>query len=389
MSVLLPTVSTGLVRMLQLVVLLILANVASAASAHVLVAGFGLIGAFAMMSDSGAVNFVLSRPPADLDRRVFDRAVGFHLALAVAGAVGALILTALTTGTGVVGEVALVLFALAATQAFDSAGRVTRAPALVRHDDARYAAPDFVLFAAKVPILLAAVVTASPLPLLALPVPSLAVLAWTYLANRDALGPASVDSVPRLYRQILEFGFTGFLSAGFSQVPLVVAALALPVADVAALSVIYRVVQSLDLVPATLSLQLMPRVRDRPAGPWRYWALFAAGGAIVAAAIVAFAPVLQLLFGRIELPWGAIVFIAAAFAPKAGNFALVAYLMGVGRIRTRLAITAIAFAVAVPLALAMAATGSVTGLAFGTLLIELLFALIAVIVLRRDRATVA
>ena len=53
----------------------------------------------------------------------------------------------------------------------------------------------------------------------------------------------------RLLLRIAEFGWTGTLSAAYSQAPLLVGTAILPLPELAALTIAFRVVQALDFLP--------------------------------------------------------------------------------------------------------------------------------------------
>lgn len=369
---LLPTASTGLVRILQLGIMLVLANVASGAERSLLVAGFGLLSSFAMITDSGAGNFLLSIPLRRIGKLVYAKAVAFHFTLAAIGGLVAVVFIGYPVAGSFPSNSLLILVALAVTQAVDSTGRITRAPTMVAKRDALYALPDILLFSLKLPILVAAILTANLDMLLFLPLPSLLVATVTFRRTHRALPETDRDALG-VYRRILEFGATGALSAFYSQSPLLIAAVYLPISDTAALAIVYRVVQALDVVPGTLSLQLVPRVRDRQTRPWAYWAMFFFGGAVVALFVIALKPVIEHYFQQPPVGILLFSFVALSYAPKSGNYALSAYLMGTNRIRVRLQITLCACFGALALSLVVVPRFGATGLAAATLLVEMLF----------------
>ncbi|RIJ17658.1 polysaccharide transporter, partial [Clavibacter michiganensis subsp. insidiosus] len=85
-GLLLPTGAAGLTRVLQLVLLVVLTQLADESARAALVTGFALLSSFAIITDSGAANFLLSLPRTRLTRSVHARAVGFHAALGSVGA---------------------------------------------------------------------------------------------------------------------------------------------------------------------------------------------------------------------------------------------------------------------------------------------------------------
>jgi len=374
----LPTLSTGLVRALQLLVLIVLAQAPlPEADRNVLVVGFGLIASFAMMTDSGAANFLLSTPAAQLVRFVYTQALIIHTLLATAGVAAAVCFLLIPLGGDVHGDLIVVLMALAGTQALDSVTRIARTPLLTQRRDAAFAVPDFVLFALKLPLLLAAYFSGSLGPVLLMPAASLLVLLVILLLVGRQL-PTAPPTISHLWRRILEFGATGALSAAQTQLPLLVATLVFPLSQVASLTIVYRIVQALDVLPGTLSLQMIPRARDRALSVWRFWLSFTAGGLLIALALIAVHPLVGELFEQPITGMDLLVYVAVAlsFAPKSGNYAFVAFLMGTGRIRLRLLLTAGGVSASFILSLGAAALDSLLALALIPLLVEMTFALV-------------
>ncbi|TFB65707.1 polysaccharide transporter [Cryobacterium sp. Hz9] len=377
-----PMISTGFVRLLQLAILLILANVAVGADRNLLVAGFGLLSSFAMMTDSGAGNFLLSTPLAQISRTIYHKAVAFHLGLALLGSVLAIAFIAIPAGGDIPPAVLILLVGFAVTQTFDSTGRIIRAPLMVAKRDAVYAAPDVVLLVLKLPILAIALLQSNLTVLLLLPIPSLIVAVVTFISTNRNLTARGVDE-HRTYRRILEFGTTGALSAFYSQSPLLIASMLLPLNQLATITIVYRIIQALDLVPGTLSLQLIPRIRGRATGPWAYWTAFTLGGLVIAVIVIAAMPIIEALFMHDFTDVWVFVLVALSFAPKSGNYALVAYLMGSGQIRTRLALTGAAAIVSLGLSITFTLLSGASGLAAVTLTVEVLFAIGGYFALRR------
>lgn len=382
---LLPTLSTGLIRLVQLAVLLILSNIATGEERNLLVAGFGLLSTFAMLTDSGAGNYLLSTAPGRISRAVYRKAVVFHLGLAAFGSILALAFVSVPAGGVIPSDTLLILVGLAITQCIDSTSRIIRTPAMVAKKDAAYAAPDLILLLLKLPVLAAVVLSSDLRYLLLLPIPSLLVAVAAYATIGRDVPVRSADREP-IYRRILEFGTTGALSALYSQAPLLIATTFLPLAQLATLTIVYRIVQALDLLPGTLSLQLIPRVRARSNGPLYYWTTFFLGGAVISAALLVAMPVIETLFGQAFTDVWVFILVALSFAPKSGNYAFVAYLMGSGHIRLRLILTVGASVLAVILAVALVNVWGVIGLAAVTLVLEFLFALAGFLALNSRRS---
>ncbi|MBM7412945.1 O-antigen/teichoic acid export membrane protein [Clavibacter michiganensis] len=386
-GLLLPTGAAGLTRVLQLVLLVVLTRLAEGSAQGALVTGFALLSSFAIITDSGAANFLLSLPRTRLTRSVHTRAVGFHAGLGSLGAAVAVLIT-VAAASSIPGEAVLLLVALGVSQVLDSLTRTIRAPLLVGRRDASYAFPDLALVVLKAVPLAIAVLVPEILVLLAFPIVSLVVTAGTWIAVRRDLATTSDEPV-RVFPQILEFGLSGSLSALYSQAPLVLGTAILGVDAVTPLALAYRVVQPLEVLPATLSQQLIPRIRAAVRPARAYWWRFALGGLVLAG-------ILALLRGPVEQVFGGDAFDQAIFlvvllsvAPKFGNYALMAYAMGSGLVRVRLTATIVTGVVAVALTLVAALTAGPALLAGVTLAAELvLSAAIAALLIRHRHRTV-
>ena len=380
-----PTASTGLVRLLQLAVLAVLTQFAPPESRDVLVAGFGLISSFAMLTDSGAGNFLLATPAGELVRPLFRRALAYHFVLSAAGGAVALAYLGYAAGAALEPGALVVLVALALSQTFDSTCRIVRTPMLTAKRDMSYSLPEMALFATKAPIVAVAAIASDVSWLLLLPVPSLLVLSVTAIVARRYV-IAGERAPDRLFLRIAEFGWTGTLSAAYSQAPLLVGTAILPLPALAALTIAFRVVQALDFLPGTVSLQLIPRVRDRSTSPLAYWLAFALPGAVLVVAVIACLPLISAILGGDAVDPVVFALVALSFAPKSGNYAVVAYLMGMGRIRARLWVTTVVSLLAFVVSVGAAVTGGVLALAVVPVIIELVFAGACAIALSRSGA---
>ncbi|MFT2707133.1 polysaccharide transporter [Clavibacter zhangzhiyongii] len=384
LGLLLPTGAAGLTRVLQLVLLVVLTRVAEGSAQNALVTGFALLSSFAIITDSGAANFLLSLPRTRLTRSVHARAVAFHAGLGSLGAAVAVVLT-IAAASSIPGEAVLLLVALGVSQVLDSLTRTIRAPLLVGRRDASYAFPDLALVVLKaVPLAIAALVPEA-LVLLAFPVVSLVVTAGTWIAVRRGLATTSDEPV-RVFPQILEFGLSGSLSALYSQAPLVLGTAILGVDAVTPLALAYRVVQPLEVLPATLSQQLIPRIRAAGRPARAYWWRFALGGLVLAGILALIREPVERVFGGDAFDQAIFLVVLLSVAPKFGNYALMAYAMGSGLIRVRLTATVVTGVVAVALTLAACLTAGPALLAGVTLAAELvLSAAIAVLLIRTRR----
>jgi len=354
----------------QLVVLLVIVRQTDGATESTLVAGFALLSSLAIFTDSGASSYMLSRPLVDIGRSLHARAVGLHLALAAAGSVVAVVVTLSAPGASDAPAVIGLFLALGTTQVSDSVMRTARAPQLVRGRDARFALPEIVLIGAKAPVVLLTVLTGDPRLLMLLCVASLAVSVPTFVTTHVKL-PTDVAPPAHLTRRILEYGVSGSLSAFYSQAPLLIGTAVLGVSDVAPLALAYRLVQPLEIVPATFSQQLLPRVRRFRHRLVAVWAAFVAAGAVLTIALVAAGGWLAAAIDSTSFVTVLFVPIALTLVPKFGNYALVAISMGLGLVRQRLIATVVVGAVALVLATSAVVRADVLGLAWVGVLCEL------------------
>lgn len=385
MRVLLPTMATGSLRVSQLLVLLAIVQTTTGRPQSVLVVGFGLLGAFSMLTDSGAGNFILSGGVETRIRAVVRRAVGFHALTTAGGMVAAAVLAAAADGPALA-SVWAVFAGLALTQLLDSVSRIVRSPVMAAGDDLAYSLPDLALVAVKVVLIVLSLATGSAMWLSVLFLPSLLQVAASWSICRRRL-VESGTARPRLIRRIAEFGLTGGVSAFYAQAPLLVATMLWPPAVVAPISVAYRVVQAFDLLPATASLQLIPRVHAGRLPLARTWLLFTGATVLLSAVIIGVKPVIDvLLHGVVPSP---LLFatVALAFVPRSGNFVLNAFAMGGGRIRARTIATMVTAVVAVCLAVVATVVGGAELFGLVSFTAESFFAVLLVTLLRRGADT--
>ncbi len=377
-----PAAAAGGSRAVQLVVLLVLLATATGGERATLVAGFGVLSAFAIFTDSGASPFLLQTPQSQLGRALHVRATAFHLLLAGGGAVAALVTIALAPGSRT--GMWPVLIALAVSGVCDSVTRTTRAPLLVARRDAAYAAPEAALVVLKLPLLVWAFAASSPMPLIGLAAASAAVLAVTFVRARRTL-PRDAVLPRRVYARILEFGVSGSLSSLYSQAPLVIGTLLLGVAAAEPLAVAYRLVQPLEFLPATVAAQLIPRLRAGAVRAMPWLAGFAGAGLVAAGGLALLFLPLNALTGGTLAP-AVFLVVAASVIPKWTNYFVVALAMAWGFILQRLVATCAVATVAIGSAVLAATLGGASALAWVSVGCELLlFALLGGLVRGRAR----
>ncbi|WP_141718906.1 polysaccharide transporter [Curtobacterium sp. ER1/6] len=372
-----------------LLVLVTLMTATTGAEQGALVTGFALLGSFAMVFDSGASSFLLATERPDITTGLYRRAMVLQGALSTVG-LGAATAFALVSAHGELSSGSFaVLMALGVTQLLDGLARVARAPFLVAARDDRYALPDLALLAAKVPLVAFAFVQADLRWLLLLPVPSLVVTATSLVAVHRTL-PSGPTTKRRLELRILEFGATGALSAYYSQAPLVLGALIVPAEQLAPLGLVFRLVQALEVVPSTVSQQMIPRARAQRPRFLAWTGAFLLFGALVSVVLLISRDLLSSVLAVDFGPAPVFLLVALAYTLRSGNHYLVAILLGTGMVRTRLVIAAVTGALASVGALAAALIAATVGLAVVTIVSEVFLVTTAALAIHatNQRATV-
>lgn len=388
LRVLLPTLTTGAVRLVLLLVLVTLMTATTGAEQGVLVTGFALLGSFAMVFDSGASSFLLSTKGHDITTRLCRRAIWLQGVPSTIG-LGAATAFALVSAHG---ELSSGLFAvptaLGVTQLLDGLARVARSPFLIVARDDHYALPDLGLLAAKVPLVALAFVQSDLRWLLLLPVPSLVVTAASIVAVHRTIPPGPTTT-PRLEFRILEFGLTGTLSAYYSQAPLVLGALVVPAEQLAPLGLVFRLVQALEVVPSTVSQQMIPRAHAQRPRFLTYTGAFLLFGALVTVGLLISRDLLSSLLAADFGPAPNFLLVALAYTLRSGNHYLVAILLGTGMVRTRLVIAAAPGLLASVGTLAAAPIAGVVGLALVTVVSEVFLVTTAALAIHAANARAA
>lgn len=367
-----PSISAVALRLVQLLVLVVLTRATHGATQAAIVAAFGILSSLAIVSDSGASNYLLTRCSRAITRSMYAKVVALQFSTSLLGAVVALVLVQFSIGSDLSGTIFPIVLGLAGAQVLDGVVRAARAPALVRGQDHLYGLFDLVLLAAKLPVVGIVGLTGTAYYLLFLPVASLAALLIVAVPIFRSLSSAVGERFSPL--SVLEFGITGSLSALYSQAPMLVGSVALPLPQLALLAVAYRITQPLEIVPATLSSQLIPRVRARIAKIAQIWPMFVFLGVVVGLAVwLVRAQLVEIL--AIDLGDFAVLALALLAVPvKFGNYALVAFLLGRERVRARLGLTIVAGLLAIAASLLVSAGSAAAGLAAVTVGSELFLA---------------
>lgn len=379
-----PTVATVTLRLSQFLVLVVLGQAPSPVVRDVLVAAVGTLAAFTIVTESGAANYMLSRQSGQPGRGEYRIALGLQLGLGLLGGAMALALSATRSGDSISPVLWLVLGAIALSQVVDGLLRAARAPLLRDSRDAAYALPEFILALAKIGTIAVALVLRELEPLLVLPLFSVAVAAWTIWSVRRHLHDERVRT-SHVVRAIVPFGLTGSISSLYSQLPVIVSAAVLPVSATAMLTVACRVVQPLEILPGTASLQLLPRVRGLRHRLLRWWLAFVAVGAVLAASAIVVAPYIEELLNVTAWSWAVFLLVAAALVPKSGNYLLAAAVMALGGINRRLVVTCAVAALSVLACLLTVGPLGSTGLAAVMVGSEVLLAVGLGVALHRTR----
>lgn len=333
-----------------------------------LLATFGVVGAVGVFSDSGAITYVLTRKRADLSRQVVARAFAVQLCTSLVGGVAGLVFCVLVLPWTAWSYGVLLAVGPLSAQVVESAVRVLRAPALVRHADARFGTIDVMLAAGKLIVVGACLIVWSPLALLGLVVPSLAVFCWVALREGRRLPDAAGS--PRL-RDIFAYGLAGASSGLYSQVPYLVCAAVAPVSVTGSLALALRVVQPLEVVPAVMGQQLLTRM-SRGRRVVVMWTIFAGLGALAAISVVVLRPVIEVLFSYRFAPVIVLYVVAVSVPVKFGNYALTAWVIGAGRVREKISTSFVVGALTVLLTVIAAAQVGALGVASALVVGELL-----------------
>ena len=378
--ILAPNMGIALRGVSQLLILALLSR-SDADVRNTLVTGFGLLAAFAVVSDSGATLYMLGIDRSALTRRLWERSLvlqGITVSVGQTAAVG----FALAVSKGADTTAVVVLAALALTTVLDSMNRTAKTPLLVLGRDGAYGVYDLALGAAKVMLLAVGLLQGSLFVLLALPLPSLVglVVIIGSVARRLPGGrPAPVG----LTREILVIGFTGTLSAGYSQMPVLVGSVMLPLDSAALLAASTRVVQAMEFIPGTFWLQVMPRLRTWR-HPWQQvYGAFLVLGMVLALAAYIFRPLLE-SFVHVELdlvPVFGLLLITLVL--KSGNYFLTARLLVLWSPRVRLLVCAVVDVVALGLTVVGSAAAGLRGIAGAAVVIEATFAGVALAAMHR------
>ncbi|MFB8388047.1 hypothetical protein ACFC3F_13000 [Microbacterium sp. NPDC055910] len=315
------------VRLAQLLVLAAVAQTAPVNDRAAVLASFGVVAAFAVFSDAGGSSYLLTRD--QVSRRMMIGAATVQGTIAFAGAVLATAFSMITLPWEDAAFALLYVGCYALSQALDSATRAVRAVQLQAGRDLAYAFGDGALGATKLILALVGLLLGSMAFVLALPAASLVVLTTMFfLAWRSTSSEGPGVSVGAL----IQFGISGAVSGIYTQVPFLIATAVAPVAAVASLAIALRVIQPLEILPATASQQLMPRIRARPLRARPIWIAAVATGGLLAPIVWAATPLLQFVFDTQFEPSFIVGLLCLTVPLKFGNYMLTAFLLARGQV---------------------------------------------------------
>jgi hypothetical protein len=331
-----PVAGSVFARLGQLVLLLVIARLVDGTERTALLSVVGLSASLAILTESGFSQYLLAECTRWPDAGTYRTGLFYHFALSVLGASAALVAASAALFAHPDGSTVLIAISLIASQAFESTMRTARTPWLVGGKFVHYSLPEISTTLAKLPFLGLAILSRDSLWLAAIgPVcmVSAAATAWGCLRRCEPPGSRRLS----LISQIVPYGLGGNLSALYSQAPLVIAGFLLSPSDVAQLSVVYRVTQPVELLPATASQQAVRSLRDaRRVTVLRHWASYLAVGCIVAIVLALTSSLISDLF-RMPTSFRLLLILGLASIPlKFGNYLLVAGVLARRAVAARL-----------------------------------------------------
>jgi hypothetical protein len=342
------------------------------------IATIGVLAAASIVFDGGGTNYLLTRQ-SQPTRPEYRFAVGVQGSIALPGYALALTWQALRAPTDLWALWWLAVVTFAVGQLLDTVLRVARAPRLWRGEDRSYAVPELVSGGARLVLAIACLASGSLLPSLLGPLVGAAVLVAVLVAEH---GRSKGHGRPPRLLDVLSFGIGSALSALYSQMPMIVGTAVLTWSDAARLAIAYRFTQPLEMIPATISTQSLPRLVRRPQMLKALVAIMLALGAVVAVTLIT---AQGWLFSTLALPDGGhLVFVVVALAliPKFANYSLVSAIIAFGGVRTRIWMNVCLGLLVTGLAVGLATYFGVVGISFTTLIAEVLLLCVSVAVLR-------
>lgn len=337
-----------------------------------LLAGIGLSSAAGILGDSGLGTYLLA---TDRLRSRIRFITGSLMHLIFAGAAqGSAVVIWLLSSESFDPSLLSALICFGIAQSFESLTRAVRGPLLKHLGPVAYSIPELLNGLFRAALVAVGLLLASPLSLLYLtpigPVIVASVVACVVSAIPQRRTGVTKDSL----LGILPYGMAQNVSAMYSQAPIFVSGLVLPQQQTALLAIVYRAVQPTEIVPATLSQQLLPTLasatKDRLTRLRRQFALMGIGAFI---ALAAASPFLALLFATPPSTYVPLLLLASCSLPlKFRNYLLATFLTAAGHVKQRLKIALVCAAAALPIVAAAGAMAESYGIVTATIAIEFL-----------------
>lgn len=376
-----PLFATVVLRLAQLLTLLVFSWLGGEQGA-VVVMSMGMVTGLLILLDSGGSAYLLSRG------RQAATIAEYVRVLQVQGSMAALVLllgliASFLRSPALLEGLWLPFVAVIVAQMLETVLRPARAPWLQKRRDLRYALPELYLGLSKIGVLVAVWASSDLRLLVVLPAISAIVLLFSIvrvhsMLRRGGHRPKILD--------IWAFGVAGSLSALYSQSPVVLAGFLMSPQEAAGLVLAFRFVQAAEVLPATVSNQILSRIDGERWRWWGIWAVFLAVGTGMTAFLLYISDYLEALSGATWLP---LMFglVAISLTPKSGNYGLSAVLFAFRLPSVKAKITAGVGVLSVSMYVLVGGSFGSVGLAWITLASEVVLALslAAGLVLLRSR----
>ena len=354
--------------------------------ANLVVVAIAVSSAVQVLGDSGAVQFASITPLADTGRSWWNRLTLHHLSVGLLGVAVATGIIAMSASQ-VSWSDSFGLLALPVACFFESAVRLFRVPALLAAARTEYALGDGAVALARLVGAGSMALAGSSVGLWAGAACAAAasVLYWRRSLARLAAGVAAFASQRQVFLEVQRYGVPSLGAGIYSQAPAIVLAAAAPLDVAAAFAFATRFVQPLEVVAATASQALLPRLAARRSGSRALLVGF--GGLGLVTALVAAGPVV-LVLRWLDAPAAAAptaLVLLAGLAIKFVNYAVAAELTARQMPLVRLRLTLSVAAASVVVLAVTSAVGTVA-VACGIVLCETLLATAGVVILRRTGA---
>lgn len=383
---LLPLLGAVCARLSQLAVLFVLASISNSVERDSAVVGFAVVSAAGMLTDSGAANFLLTRAQGELDRSLYLTALLTQLTFAVSGGFFALGYAYFIVGVPPAVKWTILLLCL--TQIADSVGRVARSYFLAIGKTVQFATPEFITAAARfggvIGFILSPAAFAWVIPASVTIIVSVYVSRHCYVLIPSAGG----NSIGSTVRRIVSYGVSGATSVLYSQAPLLIAPAVLNSGSAAYFAFVIRLVQPLEIVPATLSMQILPRLTSATTSRRKLflhvWFGFSALGLAAFILLVCTIPWVVDVVSDFPSSITVVVLLASAAVFKYGNYGLVSEILSLEMTAARTYCNLLVAAVIVPACVVAAIAYGLNGLALTVAVGEAFLAVVLGLCLRHS-----